>query len=152
MINRITIRMDTVDMFISNNRPSRDVPPRTLSVGTSRDVLKLDARTHDAARTPVPCVDEAFSCAGSVTRGMLISVILRHATERGLMATQIEIKWYVAEDGSGHVTKFVHHGRGVTEKTYIFDSLSRRDQLPPRLASIIRQDGRSQATVSYETE
>ena len=47
------------------------------------------------------------------------------------MATLIEIKWYVAEDGSGHVTKFVHHGRGVTEKTYVFDSLSRRDQLPP---------------------
>ena len=68
------------------------------------------------------------------------------------MATVIEIKWYVAEDGSGHVTQFVHHARGVTEKTYVFDSLSRRDQLPPRLASVIRQDGRTQATVSYESE
>ncbi len=57
MINRVTIRMDAVDMFISSNRPSRDVPPRALSVGTSCDALKHDALTHDAARTPVPCAD-----------------------------------------------------------------------------------------------
>ena len=62
----------------------------------------------------------------------------------------IEIRWQLNEDGSGSVTRFVHDGRGVTERLYVFDSLSRRDQLPPRLASIIRQDGRSQATVSYE--
>ncbi len=73
------------------------------------------------------------------------------ASERRVMGKVIEIKWHLAEDGSGHVTKFVHDGRGVTETMYVFDSLGRRDQLPPRLASIIRQDGRSQATVSYES-
>ena len=66
------------------------------------------------------------------------------------MGKVVEIKWNLEEDGSGHVTKFVHGGRGLTEETYVFDSLKRRDQIPPRLASIIRQDGRSKATVSYE--
>ena len=68
------------------------------------------------------------------------------------MSNLIEIKWFLAEDGSGHVTQFLHSSGGVTEKTYVFDSLNKRDQLPPRLASIIRQDGRKQVTVSYEPD
>lgn len=67
------------------------------------------------------------------------------------MAKVIEIRWYLGDDGSGHVIKFVRDRRGVAERMYVFESLSRDDQIPPRLASIIRQDGRSQAMVSYES-
>ena len=67
------------------------------------------------------------------------------------MAKLIEIRWQLGDDGSGHVTRFVRDGREVAERMYVFESLNRDDQIPPRLASIIRQDGRSQATVSYES-
>ena len=66
------------------------------------------------------------------------------------MSKLVEIRWYLAEDGSGHVTKLVHEGKGVTERVYAFDSLSREDQIPPHLASLIRQDGRTEASLSYE--
>ena len=68
-----------------------------------------------------------------------------------VMTKVIEIRWYLGADGSGHVTKVVRDGTGVAERMYAFESLNRDDQVPPRLASIIRQDGRSQALVSHES-
>lgn len=67
------------------------------------------------------------------------------------MAKVVEIRWHLKEDGSGHVTQFTHGSSGVRERTYVFESLNRRDQIPPKLASVIRQDGRVEATVTYET-
>ena len=53
IINRVTIRMDKVDTLTSNNRPSRDVLPRALSVGASGRAMKREPLTANAAHKPL---------------------------------------------------------------------------------------------------
>jgi len=61
--------------------------------------------------------------------------------------TWSSIRWQLDEDGGGTAWVVSKDGDGFVESKYVFDSLKTADQIPPDLANVIRNDGRTSGEI-----